>query len=455
MKATEKLEQMPVINENAAGVDVGGSFHYVSVGQRKEDVKKYGVYTTDLHSIAKWLVAEKIKTVAMESTGDYWRSLFIILQDYGLEVILVNGKFTKNVKGKKSDVMDCQWIQKLHTFGMLESSFLPDNFTESVRQVSRHRKNLLENASMYITCMQKALRQMNLRLDNVLRDVTGQSGQAIITAILNGERNPETLASLANYKVHASKSEIAQALTGDWRHEFLIELKHSFELYHVFQIKIEECDKEIERLLQQEIEKRTSKRELKTLKKTFDSYGRKKINKNDPKIDLDQYSYELSGGIDLMQIPAIGRSTVLALISEVGFDLSKFPTPEQFASWCGLAPINKISGGKVLSSHTGKRKNRLSESLLRAANVIGNMKDNPLAEFFHRIAYKKGRMVAITATARKLSTIIWYMLTKKEQYNYMPNEQYKQNIRLQKLKNIQKQILNLGIKQEELGFVTA
>lgn len=455
MGVKEKIERMPIINFNAAGVDVGGSFHYVAIGQRKEDVKKYGVYTTELHAMAQWLKSEGITTVAMESTGDYWRSLYIILQDYGLEVILVNGKYTKNVKGKKTDIQDCQWIQKLHSMGLLEGSFLPDNFTESIRQVSRHRKNLIENASIYITSMQKALRQMNLRLDNVLRDVTGQSGQLIIKAILSGERNAEILASLANYKVHASKAEIAQALTGDWRHEFLIELKHSFELYHIFQSKIEECDKEIERLLQQEIEKRNGKRQLKALKKSYDSYGRKKVNKNDPKIDLDRYSYELSGGIDLMQVPAMGRSTLLALMSEVGFDLSSFPSPKQFASWLGLSPNNKISGGKILSSHTGKRKNRLSEALLRAANVIGNMKDNPLAEFFHRIAYKKGRMVAITATARKLSNIIWYMLQRKEAYNYMPNEEYKEKIRLQKLKTIQRQIVNLGIKQEEIVFVTA
>lgn len=455
MGVKEKIERMPIVNFNAAGVDVGGSFHYVAVGQRSEDVKKFGVYTTELHAMAQWLKSEGITTVAMESTGDYWRSLYIILQDYGLEVVLVNGKYTKNVKGKKTDIQDCQWIQKLHSMGLLEGSFLPDNFTESVRQVSRHRKNLIENASVYVTTMQKALRQMNLRLDNVLRDVTGQSGQLIIKAILAGERNPEALASLASYKVHASKAEIALALTGDWRHEFLIELKHSFELYHFFRNKIEECDKEIERLLQQEIEKRSGKRQQKAIKKPFDTYGRKKVNKNDPKIDLDRYSYELSGGIDLMEVPAMGRSTLLALMSEVGFDLSSFPTPKQFASWLGLSPNNKISGGKVLSSHTGKRKNRLSEALLRSANVIGNMKDNPLAEFFHRIAYKKGRMVAITATARKLSTIIWYMLQRKEAYSYMPNEEYKEKIRLQRLKTIQRQIVNLGIKQDEIIFVTA
>ena len=448
----EDFEKMPIVNTQAAGIDVGSREHYVAIGQSKEDVRKFGVFTEDLHECAKWLVSEGITTVAMESTGDYWRALFIILQDYGIEVILVNGRYTKNVKGKKSDVQDCQWIQKLHSFGLLESSFLPDSFTESVRQVSRHRKNLIEDASGYINTMQKALRQMNLRLDTVLRDVTGESGQAIIKAILAGERDGKKLADLASYKVHASKEEIAKALTGDWRKEYILELKHSFELYHIIHQKISECDKEIEKLLKNEIEFKTQNSNEK--KKQYKPESRKKVNKNDMKIDLEKFCFQLSGGIDLMQVPAIGRNTLLSLVSEVGFDLSKFPTAQHFASWLALAPNNKVSGGKVISSHTPKRKNRLSEALQRAANVIGNMKDNPLSEFFHRIAFKKGRMSAISATARKLAVIIWNMLTKKENYNYMPNEEYKEKIRSQKIKNIKKQIASLRLKPEDLIFVT-
>jgi hypothetical protein len=179
------------------------------------------------------------------------------------------------------------------------------------------------------------------------------------------------------------------------------------------------------------------------------------VNKNDPKIDLEKFCYQLSGGIDLMQIPAMGRNTLLALLSEVGFDLSKFPTFKQFSSGLGLSPNNKVSGGKVISSHTPKRKNRLSEALQRAANVIGNMKENPLSEFFHRVAYKKGRMTAITATARKLSVIIWKMLTNKENYKPIENEKYKEKVRQQRLKNIKKQIVSLNINQEELVLLTS
>jgi len=461
MENKQKIEKMPVVNPHAAGIDVGGKEHYVAVSQSKDDVRKFGVYTADLHECAKWLLSAGITTVAMESTGDYWRALFIILQDYGLEVILVNGKYTKNVKGKKTDVLDCQWIQKLHSLGLLESSFLPDSFTESVRNVSRHRKNLIENAADYITKMQKALRHMNLRLDNVLRDVTGESGQAIIKAILNGERDAKKLAELASYKVHASKDEIARALTGDWRKEHLLELKHSFELYHIFHDKIKECDKEIEALLKKEIDFKNQSQA--TQKKRYKPNERKKVNtsttlsnhKNDPKIDLEKFCYQLSGGIDLMQIPAMGRNTLLAIVSEVGFDLSKFPTAGQFSSWLGLSPNNKVSGGKVISSHTPKRKNRLSEALQRAANVIGNMKNNPLSEFFHRIAYKKGRMTAITATARKLSVIIWKMLTNKENYKPIENEKYREKVRTQRIKTIKKQLTLLDLNQDELDLITA
>ena len=452
MEKKGKIEKMPVVNPFAAGIDVGGKIHYVAVGQSRENVRQFGVFTGDLHECAKWLISEGITTVAMESTGDYWRALFIILQDYGLEVILVNGKYTKNVKGKKTDVLDCQWIQKLHSLGLLESSFLPDSFTESVRQVSRHRKNLVENAADYINKMQKALRQMNLRLDNVLRDVTGESGQAIIKAILKGEHDPKKLADLANYKVHASKDEIAKALTGDWRKEYILELKHSFELFHIFRDKISECDNEIEKLLKKEIE---FKYQSGNKKKQYKPTNRKKVNKNDPKIELEKFCYQLSGGIDLIQVPAIGRNTLLSLISEVGFDLSKFPTSKQFASWLGLAPNNKVSGGKVISSHTPKRKNRLSEALQRAANVIGNMKDNPLSEFFRRVSFKKGRMSAITATARKLAVIIWNMLTKKENYKPIENDKYKEKIRTQRIKNIKKQLTSLNISQDELVYLTA
>lgn len=249
MSRKSNIEKMPVVNTGAAGIDVGGKSHFAAVGQRAEDVKEFEAYTDDLHELAKWLISKGIVTVAMESTGSYWQQLFSILQDYGLEVILVNGRFAKNVKGKKSDVKDCQWIQKLHSLGLLQGSFLPDNDVETLRIYSRHRKNLIENAADYIKRMQKALRLMNIRLDNVIKDVTGKSGRAIIDAIIEGKRDPKKLAELADWRVKKSKTEIAKALTGNWREEYVFELQQSYEIYKNFHAKIAETDLKIEQLL--------------------------------------------------------------------------------------------------------------------------------------------------------------------------------------------------------------
>ncbi len=250
----KKIEKMPVVNLNAAGIDVGGKSHFVAIGQNKEDVREFGVYTKDLRDIAKWLVSEGIDSVAMESTGSYWQQLFAILQEYKLNVILVNGRFAKNVKGKKSDVKDCQWIQKLHSLGLLQGSFLPSADVETLRVYSRHRKNLIKDASHYINRIQKSLRMMNIRLDSVLRDVTGKSGRAIIEAIISGKREPNKLASLADSRVRKSKEEIAKALTGNWREEYIFELEQSYEIYKNLQNKIEETDKKIEELLMKQTE---------------------------------------------------------------------------------------------------------------------------------------------------------------------------------------------------------
>ena len=247
--AKQKTASMPVINEHAAGIDIGSKSNYVAIGQNKEDVKEFGVYTEDLNRTAEWLIEKGITSVAMESTGTYWQQLFVILQDHGLETVLVNGRYTKNVKGKKTDVLDCQHIQKMHTLGMLEGSFLPDNITASIRQYTRHRKNLYQDAKRYILRMQKAMRLMNVRLDNVIKDITGKSGKAIITAILNGERDAKKLADLSDGRVKKSKEEIAKALTGDWRNEYIFELKQSFELYYSLTEKIAKTENEIEELL--------------------------------------------------------------------------------------------------------------------------------------------------------------------------------------------------------------
>lgn len=244
----KKKEQtsMPIVNPNAAGIDVGSRSHFVAVGQRAEDVREFGVYSDELQALCLWLKEKGVTAVALESTGTYWQNLFIALLDHGLNPILVSGKFTKNVQGKKTDVQDCQYIQKMHTMGLLPASYQPSAEVEQLRQYTRHRQSLIESGADCIKKMQKAMRQMNIRLDIAISDVTGQSGKAIVQAIIAGKTDAKYLASLANYKIQKSKEELERALTGIWKAEYVMELKHSFELYEFYHQKVAECDAAIE-----------------------------------------------------------------------------------------------------------------------------------------------------------------------------------------------------------------
>jgi transposase len=447
----EEQTSMPIVNANAAGIDVGSRSHFVAVGQSASDVREFGVYSDDLQALCLWLKEKGVTAVALESTGTYWQNLFIALVDHGLNPILVSGRFTKNVQGKKTDVQDCQYIQKMHTMGLLPASYQPTSEVEQLRQYARHRQSLLESGADCIKKMQKAMRQMNIRLDIAISDVTGQSGKAIVSAIIAGNTDAKYLASLANHKIHKSKEELERALTGIWKAEYVMELKHSFELYEFYHQKIAECDVAIEALLEKQIEdnERKDGEERPKLERT----ERKKQNKNRPKMDIERLAYQLTGGIDLSKIDGVSGQTLLSIISEIGTEVDKFPTARQFSSWLRLAPNNRKTGGKVLSSHTPKRKNRLSLALQRAANVIGNnLKEGALHQFFVRIKIKKGYMEAVVATARKLAVIIWNMLSKKEQYKPTEDKAYTEKLRNQTIKNIQKKLKRLNISPEELVF---
>ena len=453
-KNENRFEKMPVVHLHAAGIDVGSRSHFVAIGQNKEDVKEYGVYTENLHSLCQDLVNEGITATALESTGSYWQPLFVLLQQYKLNPILVNGKFTKNVRGRKTDVQDCQWIQKLHTMGMLEGSFIPDLFTETVRQYHRHREYLVESGAAYINKMQKSLRLINIRLDAVLSDVMGMSGKAIINAILKGERDPSVLASLAQKSVKASTAEIEAALTGDWREEYIFELRQCYELYQYYYQKIDECDEEIKKLLIAEIAR---KQKEEGIAKVGDvKIKQKKIQKNAPNINVQRIMIDLTGGIDISVIDGVGLGLLLCLIAETGIDLKAFATDKQFASWLRLSPDIKKTGGKIISDKTRKGKNRLAHAFMHAANAIGNMKQGDyLVHFFKRIERRKGRLVAVVATARKLAVIVWNMLVKKMPYKPVVPAEYANKIRGYKIKNIQRQIRQLDIHEGELVFATA
>ena len=440
---------MEIINPQAAGIDIGSRSHFVSIGQRKEDVREFGVYNEDLKAIAAWLLDNGIKTVAMESTGTYWQSLFAVLQSTGLQVILCNGKFTKNIKGKKTDVQDCQWIQKLHTIGLLSGSFLPDKATGQLRTYCRHRGNLLDNAADTTRKMQKYLRLLNLRLDVVVKDITGLTGLAIIEAICKGEVNAQVLASLRHGNCKKSEEEIAKALQTNGRQDYLFALKHEYQMYQSLQSAITSCDVEIEKMLTEHINNNDDKRQH-----IIDKKIHKRINKNSPKnIDINLMAYQYFEGVDMLAIEGVSHSTVLSIMSEVGLEgLKKFDTAKQFASWLRLAPNNKISGGKVLSHKVPKGSNRLKIALRNAANAIGNLKDTPLSNFFSRINFRKGRVSAISATARKLAVIIWNMIVKKQPYNNQQGYEFLDQKRKRKVKEMRKLIHKFDITTNELGL---
>ena len=408
-----KNVEMQIINPHCAGIDIGSRSHFVAVGQELSDVREFGVYADDLVEICMWLKEHQITSVAMESTGTYWQNLYVELVRHDFDVVLANGKFTKNIKGKKTDVKDARWIQKLHTIGLLTSSFLPDEQTEILRTYCRQRENWITLGSEAIHKMQKYLKLLNFRLDVVVRDVTGLTGLKIIEDICKGNLDPESLAKHRHYNCKKSEEEIAKALKGNNRTDYLFGLKQEFECYNFYQKKIADCEKMINQFLKQAINTNPEKKKLKTTDKQH-----KRINKNAIKgIDLNQASYQYFGGVDLMTIEGVSHSTILSIISEVGPEgFEKFETAKQFTSWLRLAPNNKISGGKLLSSKTPKGSNRLKIALRNAANAIGNLKDTHLSNFFQRICYRKGRTVAVSATARKLAVILWNMVAKKMPY---------------------------------------
>lgn len=444
MKKTEKI---PVVNPYACGIDVGSKAHYVAIGQGKEDVRSFGVYTEDHRKMIAYLNEKGVRTIAMESTGNYWQTLFMALREAGFEVLLVCGSQTKNVKGRKTDVQDCQWIQWLHSVGMLTGSFIPNELVSELRIYSRQRQKYIQYQNRLINQIQRDLRLMNIRLEVALNDITGKSGLDIIGAILAGERDPHFLASLADYRVKKSKEEIAKSLEGNWSEPLLFILKQHYDEYFQIRARIQECENQIERklksfLLTSEIDPSKAPEHKKCLKK----------NKNTPMIDLQKMSFQYFGGVDLFAIEGVNKSTVLSLITEIGTDVDKFSTSKSFSNWLHLCPNQKITGGKIISNRTKKGANPLSQALKSCANSIGSQKEGYLNHFFNRIAFKKGRKEAITATAHKLAVIIYNMLTKYQPYRPYDLEKHLTKSRESKLKQINKMIEKYQIQSEELSY---
>ena len=443
-----KKLSMEIVNPHCAGIDIGSRSHFVAIGQSLKDVREFGVYAEDLKELSNWLHENGITTVAMESTGQYWQNLFVELMNSGLEVILTNGKFTKNINRKKTDVMDCQWIQKMHSLGLLPSSFLPDDTTEKLRTLCRHRAKMIAQKADTSHKMQKYLKWLNFRLDVVVRDVTGLTGIKIIRAICNGELDPKSLAKHRHYNCRKSEEEIAKALISNQRKDYLFGLKQEYKRYEFYLEIIAECDQQIAIFLQSIIASKDNLVKDLPKKKPY-----KRQNKNGIKgIDLNIIAYQYFDGVDLLAIPGVSHSTVLTFMSEIGPEgLKKFSSAKKFASWLRLAPNNKISGGRTLSNRIPKGSNRLKIALRNAANAVGNLKDSDLGKFFKKVAFRKGRQAAITATARKIAVILWNMVTKRQAYN--PTNVYVfLDEKRRAIAQLRKKIAKFGIDPNELGI---
>ena len=390
-----------LVNPNAAGIDISTKEHYVAVseGRSKESVRCFQSFTRDLHELANWLNECKVETIAMESTGVYWYHLYTVLLDYGFEVYLVNAYHVKNVPGRKSDVSDARWLQQLHTFGLLRGCFQPDNLTRSLRNYVRQRKHLITQMSREVQRMQKALEQMNIKLNNVIRDLMGKTGMAIINRILDGERDPQVLAQYKDPRIKASKEKLVKSLEGNWREEQLFNLKQAYEHYFFLQGQLAECDKECERLVNDMSDKDIPKKEIKS--------GTKQ--KNNPDFNVSQHLYNALG-VDVTQIYGVKSITALTVFSETGSGLKeKFPTEKQFLSWLNVVPDNKITGGKVIYSRVKRKKNKAGLAFRDAANSLWKAQ-NPLGEYLRRKKAISGGRQAIVATARKIASIYYKMV---------------------------------------------
>lgn len=434
IQVKNKATDLNLINEHAAGIDIGADRHLVAVPPTSatECVRQFGAFTADLYALADWLKQCDVKTVAMESTGVYWIAVYEVLESRGFEVKLVDARKVRNVSGRKSDVLDCQWLQQLHSYGLLEGAFRPGDEIVALRGYWRQREMLIKGAASHIQRMQKALQQMNLRLDNVVSDITGQTGMAIIKAILAGERDTAKLAEFRNHRCHATTEEIAASLVGNYRHEHMFALRQAVELYEFYQAKIEECEQQIEQYL----------RKLPHNREDDPPRLGKWQKRHEVSFDVRDKLYKLVG-VDLFRVPGLNAETLMTLYSEVGADMSRWPSEKHFTSWLSLCPGTKISGGKVLSRKTRPSRNRAAAAFRQAAVCAGRT-ETALGAFYRRLKARLGPAKAATATAHKIARMYYHLLKNGEEYEEAGAAVYEEKYRTRVVKNLKKRAQALG-----------
>lgn len=445
-KVKTQAASLPTPHPHAAGIDIGARSIYAAVppGSCSKAVRSFPTFTEDLHALRDWLIECGITSVAMESTGVYWIPLFQILEAAGLKVCLVNARHCKNLPGRKTDVQDCQWLQYLHSVGLLNASFRPVDEVCAVRSILRHREALVRAASRCLNHMQKSLTQMNLQIHHVISDLSGTTGLAILTAILQGERDPQKLAALKHHRIHASKDTLAKSLQGDWRPEHLFTLSQSFELWQTHQSLIAACDDQIARMLRDFDSKAADSSALGKPSTTH-----KKPQRNEPQFAAREECYRIFG-VDLTAVPGFASNTVLVLLAELGPDFAeRFKTAKHFGSWLGLCPDNRITGGKIYSVHTRDVKSRIAEALRLAAQSLWRAK-NYFGDLYRRWKARLGSPKAITAMAHKLARVLWHMLKFREPFNPEVFKLEEQKLQHRKLNRLQSLASSLNYRLVQL-----
>ena len=439
-RSTRQREKLQVVHPNAAAIDIGSRFHVVAIPPDRDPqpVRRFDTFTGDLRRLADWLAEKNIVTIAMESTGVYWIPVYELLEERGFDVILVNAREAKNVPGRKTDINDAQWLQRLHSYGLLRGSFRPTQELASLRALLRQRERLLEYCASHIQHMQKALMEMNLQLHHVVSDITGKTGMRILRAIAQGQHDSVVLASFRDPRCKASEETIRQSLEGHYREEHLLALRQSLSLYDTYHEHVAECDQFIEATL-----KRLS---LATPmpESSLPAARHRDANPNAPAFDVRSALFQVLG-IDLTQIHGLGPYLVLKLISECGTDMSRWPTVKHFTSWLALSPGSKISGGKVLSSRTRRTKNRAAALLRLAATTIGRSQTG-LGAFYRRLASRLGKAKAVTATARKIAVLFYNVLRYGWVYQDPGADYYEERYHQRIVRNLQRRAQSLGFE---------
>jgi transposase len=439
-KPRRSLSVLERLNPDAAGIDCGSAEHFVAVPPDRDGVcvRSFPTFTDDLRQLAAWLTACRITSVAMEATGVYWIPLYEILEARGFRVLLVNARHVKNVPGRKSDVADCEWLRDLHMVGLVRGSFRPPAGIVALRAYLRHRETLIQHGGSCIQRMQKALIQMNVQLTLVVSDVSGETGLRIVRDIVAGQTDPTILARHRNYRCRASEGEIVAALTGHYKPEHVFALGQHLEAYEFAQRQLAACDRAIEVQLQQ-----LATGAARTLPPAPAARLRQ-THRNAPHFDVRTPLYQLSGA-DLSQLDGIGPYNALRLISEIGTDMTRWPTEKHFTSWLTLAPQNKVSGGRLLSSRTRPSANRAAAILRLAVFTLGRSQ-TALGAFYRRLSVRVGKAKAITATARKLAILVYRTLKGAFVYRDPGAATYDAHHRARVIRNLRRRAADLGME---------